>query len=283
VEERQYCYLVKGLVAPLDGISYENVLVKGIDPSDQAKIYFKVNFSSQEEKEKIENGLPNRLENIAQVHALVTDRYVSIHGGSSSTYINTERPFGWDELKGGLSLIPVYTKEDRKNNVTKVNTTLAKYHELKSVFEEKEKSYLRNAIDYYYRSLEDNRLEKKLIDLMISLESLFSREIDELNLWYSLRASFFLSSRDINRRVEIYNKIRSLYRKRSKVVHGTEDVNLDYSEIICFQEYVREAIKIFLYLKKSKDELLGLLDQSVVDNKKLEQFNEVVDEAINKW
>lgn len=67
------------------------------------------------------------------------------------------------------------------------------------------------------------------------------------------------------------------------MVHGTEDVNLDYSEIICFQEYVREAIKIFLYLKKSKDELLGLLDQSVVDNKKLEQFNEVVDEAINKW
>ena len=78
---------------------------------------------------------------------------------------------------------------------------------MKSVFEEKEKSYLRNAIDYYYRSLEDSRLEKKLIDLMISLESLFSREIDELSLRYSLRASFFLSSRDSNRRVEIYNKI----------------------------------------------------------------------------
>ena len=279
----QYCYTIKGLIAPIEETIFKNILIKGIYPSDQAKVYFKIQFSNQTEKDKIADSLPKRLEKIAQFYALVTNRHFSISGGHSSTTIDEKRPFGWDKLGEGLTFIPIYSDEDRQKKVPELQITLAKYHELNSILESKKNSYLKNAIDYYYRSLEDGRLEKKLIDLMISLESLFSKETNELSLRYSLRASFFLSSKNINNRLEIYNDIRSLYNNRSKVVHGTGNIKLDYGEIIRFQNYLKEAIKIFLYIGKSKDQLLSLIDHSIVDNGKLEQLNKIINKAIEKW
>ena len=49
------------------------------------------------------------------------------------------------------------------------------------------------------------------------------------------------------------------------------------------QENVAEVIKRLVYIEKSKDEFLKLLDESVYDKKKLEELNQIVTEAIKKW
>ena len=168
-------------------------------------------------------------------------------------------------------------------NVPLLKKTIAKYESVKDIFQDKKKAFLKNAIDYYHRSLSDFRLEEKLIDLMISLESLFSRETQELGLRISLRASFLLSVNQENERSNIFRNIYTLYRKRSKVVHGTEVVDLDIFEISILQEYVREAIKRLIHTEMPKKNILRLLDESVYDKEKRELLNEEILKAIKRW
>lgn len=142
---------------------------------------------------------------------------------------------------------------------------------------------MRNAIDYYYRSLNDDKLEERIIDLMISLESLFSNERDELGLRYSLRTTFLLGVGQEAERPNIFRKVQTLYGKRSKVVHGTEDVDLEYKDISTLQGYVREAIKRLIHIEMSKQTFLRLLDESVYDEEKRKLLNRTVLEAMKKW
>jgi hypothetical protein len=142
---------------------------------------------------------------------------------------------------------------------------------------------LKNAIDYYERSVKDDMLEEKLLDLMISLESLFSNERDELGLRYSLRASFLLGVGQEGRRPRIFKNIHELYGKRSAVVHGTSKVNLEYSDIVFLQENVREAIKRLIHIDMPKQKILELLDESIYDGNQLEVLEKIVLDSINKW
>lgn len=160
---------------------------------------------------------------------------------------------------------------------------MTKYETVKKVFQNKNKAFLRNAIDYYYRSLGDFRLEEKLIDLMISLESLFSKETQELRLRLSLRASLFLSEGQESELSKIFENVYNLYEKRSKVVHGIEITNLDGTEISRLQEYVRESIKRFIHIELSKERFLDLLDEAVYDTEKKKLLYETLSEAIKKW
>jgi len=86
-----------------------------------------------------------------------------------------------------------------------------------------------------------------------------------------------------DKRAELFRNIYSLYVKRSKVVHGNEVVDLGYTEIHNLQENGGEAIKRLVYIDKEKKEFLELLDQSVYDEKKREELNQMVNVAIKKW
>lgn len=130
---------------------------------------------------------------------------------------------------------------------------------------------------------------------MISLESLFSKNESELTYRISLRAAFFLGVGQENKRPEIFKKIYDLYGKRSTVIHGTENVKLDWVEIMWLESHVREAIKRFIHLeipqdmltelkgKGTKQKFLGLLDEAIYDEEKKKILDGLLEEAIKKW
>jgi len=281
-EEWQFCFFVKGLVAPEKEVIFDDILIKGMPPSDDASVFFKVSTRNEEEKDDLRDNLRNDLRNIILVYDLVANRHVEVLSGSSYRKIDSEHAFGDKRLCMHLRLIPVFNEEERKKNIPTLEKAITKYKEIKDVFQQKKERFLKNAIDYYSRSLGDNLLEEKLIDLMIALESLFSKETQELRLRISQRASFFLGGNE-SELPKIFRDIYSLYDKRSKVVHGTEDVKLEWIEIENLKDYVRESIKRFIHIGMSKDETLDLLDGAVYDSGKKKLLSELVEKAIEKW
>lgn len=283
-EDWQFCFHLKGLIAPLEGVAFDNMLFLGFPPSDDASVFLKSSIEVNADKDKFKDELMDDLRNIMQIYGLVTVSHVDVLPSLGYGKISVENPFGNKRLCASrLGLIAVYDHEERKKNIPNIEETLSKYNAVKNIFSGTEKAFLRNAVDYFVRSIGDKRLEEKLLDLMISLESLFSNEKDELGLRYSLRASYLLSANQEVERPDIFRNIHSLYNKRSAVVHGTENVELQYKDVASLQEYVREAIKRLIYIDLPKQKILQLLDESVYDDKKKASLNEVVAEAIKKW
>lgn len=282
-EDWQFCFSVKGLVAPEEGITLGDIMIFGVPPSHEARIFFKASTKAENDRDALREDLLSNLGNIVRVYGLVSNKYVEIVSGSSSSKISSEHPFGDPKVFGRIDFISVFNEEQRKRNIPVIEKTIRKYEEVKPIFQGKAKGFLRNAIDYYYRSLKDHKLEERIIDLMISLESLFSKETDELGLRYSLRTTFLLGIGQEAEKPNIFRKVQNLYRKRSKVVHGTEDVDLEYNDISTFQEYVRQAIKRLIHIEMSKEEFLTLLDESVYDEEKRARLNHIVMEAMKKW
>jgi hypothetical protein len=283
LEDWQFCFFVKGLVAPEEGITLGDIMIFGVPPSHDASIFFKVSTKPEKDNDALRNELLSNLRNIVKVYGLVSNTYVDVMSGSSASKISSEHPFGDKKLRGHFGLIPVFDEERRRREIPLIEKTITKYEVVKPIFQGKAKGFLRNAIDYYYRSLKDDKLEEKIIDLMISLESLFSNERDELGLRYSLRTTFLLGVGQEAERPNIFRKVQTLYGKRSKVVHGTEDVDLEYKDISTLQEYVREAIKRLIHIEMSKQKFLTLLDESVYDEEKRVLLNQIVMEAMKKW
>jgi len=282
-EEWQFCYSVKGLVAPEKEITFGSVLIRGKSPSHEASVFFKTPVGNEKEKDDCRDKLVKVLRNIMLVYSLFTDIHVEVLSGSSSSKISSEHPFGDKKLCVHLGMIPVFDEERRNREIPILEKTIAKYESTKSVFEKKNKAFLKNAIDYYYRSLGDNRLEEKIIDLMIALESLFSKENDELGLRYSLRAGFLLGIKQEDKRPDVVRTVKKLYAKRSKIVHGTESVDLSYKEISNLQNIVKESIKRMIHIKMAKQNFLELIDEAVFDEEKKKLLTTLVEEAIEKW
>jgi hypothetical protein len=296
-EDWQFCFFVKNLVAPEKEVSFDNVLIKGIPPSHDACIFFKTSIKQGDEKEKeeIEKNFRDILRNISLTYGLVANTYLEVLPSSSNAKIDSEHIFGDKRLCIHIGLIPVFDEERRKRDIPIIEKTLKKYGEIKSIFQLKKERFLKNAVDYYSRSLKDDLLEEKLIDLMISLESLFSRNEAELSYRISLRTSFFLGFPEEKERPEIFKKIYDLYSKRSTIVHGTENVKLEWNEVMWLQQQVSKAIKRFIHIelpqamlanlkgKGKKQKLLSLLDEAIYDEEKRKTLYILFEEAIKKW
>lgn len=72
-------------------------------------------------------------------------------------------------------------------------------------------------------------------------------------------------------------------KKRSKVVHGVEKVDLSYEEISKLKSYVRESIQRLIHIGQEKDKFLELLDQTVYDEDKRRELEELVSESLSHW
>lgn len=75
MQEWQFCYTVEGLVAPLEGFSYNDILVKGLEPSNIAKIYFRIKSSDDKEKDRIGDDLPKMQSLIEEMQTKVKDLF----------------------------------------------------------------------------------------------------------------------------------------------------------------------------------------------------------------
>ncbi len=203
--------------------------------------------------------------------------------GYCASPITKDIPFGTMKFTF-ITSEDIPDEKRKQRNKSFIEKAVIKYYALSSIFENKDRVFLRNSIDYYNRSLKDDRLEEKLIDLMIALESLVSNnEKDELALRYSLRIAFLVSVGNETNRPEIFKMVKTLYDKRSKIVHGESEVKLDFTEVYAFQEIINRAIRRLIYIKQSKDDFYKLLDQAIYDQSKKQVFDEVVKEAIRQW
>ena len=173
--------------------------------------------------------------------------------------------------------------ELREKSIPLLEKTIATYESVRGIFDDTRKSYLINALNYFCHALDGISNEEKLIDLMIAMESLFSRERQELRLRISLRSAFLLSVGKEDERSSIFKTVYGLYNKRSKIVHGVERVDLSHEEIMILVSYVRESIRCLTHIELEKDRLLGLLDQAVYDEGKKRELEEFVSDALSLW
>lgn len=282
-EEWQVVFKVKGLVAPEEGVMIDDkIIVRGVPPGDDAYVYFRTKIHSEEEKDSFREDSENALKDILKVYGLVATHYAGLPSSRRTimSKVSSEEPFGSMKSTPEGGLYPFFDDEKRRENIPLIKRTIAKYQSVKQIFEDEGKLYLRNAIDYFYHALNVSP-EERLIDLMVALESLFSRQSQELRLRISLRAAFLLSVGKENMRPSIFNRVYSLYEKRSQIVHGVKKVNLPYQELQNFISDVRQAINVFINIRKEKDDFLKLLDVSVYDMKKRKELEELVSEALS--
>jgi len=115
-------------------------------------------------------------------------------------------------------------------------------------------------------AMDRNRFDDKLVDLVISYESLFLKKGEQSELVYriSLRVSKLLES-DYKLRLKVKKEIKNIYSLRSKIVHGVEySVNND--AVSKCEDYLRRSMKIYLIHRNemSHDNILDRLDFSEI-------------------
>jgi hypothetical protein len=127
--------------------------------------------------------------------------------------------------------------------------------------------HLAIALAFYRRALVarfNGEDDDALIDLVTSLESMFSLDPDELKYRLSLRVSYFLAGRNSERRKQYSDTVMAMYKLRSKIVHGSVmPHNLDFRELGNFTQLVREAIAKLILQRLSKKELIHRIDLGI--------------------
>jgi len=128
--------------------------------------------------------------------------------------------------------------------------------------------FLEVAIKRFNYSHEREKPEDKLIDYTVSLEALFLKEEEKAELSYrlSIRMAILLGKNKKDRK-EIFSNVRKAYDLRSKIIHGsTRASNEDVREIVIkIENYLRESIKLFLDLIKTKsyEEIIDAIDKDI--------------------
>jgi hypothetical protein len=281
MKELQLSFEVRGLVAPKDGIILNGILFKRakrpgereFEESDDLSLVF---FRKSGEGLKIEDFQKFRtaLERILYFYGLIVGRYAELPDqASSKSEINDLNPFG-NPTSLGTIYPSVMLNEKQSEQYAHLLKRAIQYRErFESIFENSDLSYLKNALVYYYKALEDLsdlRLEEALIDLMISLESLIG-EYPEIRYKMSLRASTLLSLKDESQRIETFAQVHNLYNKRSQIVHGN-GAKLSYKEIFDFTKTVQKAILILLNLSKPRKSIIALIDASILSPEKRKEL-----------
>ena len=287
-EYLQIGFSVKGLVPPEQETVFDDyILIRQNTKSKEAMIFFKVPIKKEEERREIEYRCSDSLKNLLQIYGLVSDHYAK-ESGQVSQRISSACPFGSIENSWIATLTQKLNEkekeEQKQREFSYIKQTIDKYKTIEMTLQTKKKGFLRNAIDYYYRSLGENEyLEQKFVDLMIAFEYLFSDQNGESKLRYSLRAGFLLSIGKEDKRPEIVENVRNLYGKRSDIVHGRGNLELTYGDTEILRQYVKKAIKQLLYIDMPKKDFLTFLDESVYNEKKYEELTAKVNEAKSKW
>jgi len=136
--------------------------------------------------------------------------------------------------------------------------------------------------------LSNGFLERRIANAIMGLETLYLNESRELGRYLRLRVSKFLgiSGWDPHK---VMNLLKDAYAIRSIFVHGNRlshkqkkgfeekygSINKILMEVL---EYLRVSIVLVLFLKKEKDELIDLIDNSLIDRKMEDAFSTQINE-----
>jgi len=187
-------------------------------------------------------------------------------------------PPGTKYLGAMSRLVKVVTISSKSKKELNKNLSLAAEIMDSIDFDSKAKLYLRIAFDYLLNCKLAEEIEAKLINGMIAIEALFGED-HELKYRISHRVSCLLGKNDCKRE-KIFETMKSLYDKRSALVHGAARVRKKdkvlWEDIRKLQSYLADSIDRFMALSQrySRKNILDTLDKAVVNNKKRKDLYE---------
>lgn len=123
-----------------------------------------------------------------------------------------------------------------------------------------ESEYLKLAIEQFNNSYVAVSLESSFLNLMMSLEALYTKSNQELSFRLRRNCAILLGTNYENSQM-IFRDIKELYDKRNKLIHGkSKQGEIKQEDVHKCSNYVRSSIKKFIELKEGHDELLNKLD-----------------------
>lgn len=133
--------------------------------------------------------------------------------------------------------------------------------------------FIFSAIDRFMTSYEQESLEDRILDLMISLEALLQTDIAELKYRLAIRTATFLETDPVQRNL-VYKIIKEGYHVRSKTAHGAKitKITINGNELTLedlanqIEEIVRRAIKEFIKRtnqEQNRDTIIKKLDDDL--------------------
>lgn len=235
------------------------------------------------EKERIfasegAKGAKNRILDFVCIYALRTYHEPTIQDAGASKVEEADR---LGEAEGGIMIRvkTTYPEGKKKEHIEKESRQLAKAVEY---FKSSEmlfisNSWLRNALRYFYFARINERLEDKLINLIISMESMFfgKEERGELRYRLSLRAATLIGNVFDDKISQVFLDIKKLYDKRCDVVHG-QVTKVTHNDINRLETYTKRAIESFVLMlySRSKEDILRLLDRCLVNKESVVELRE---------
>jgi len=250
----QIHFRVEGLVAPKgEKILRNDLIIKGSkERDDVSEVHFKISREKGEPTHQELDNIRNKLKGFLQIYGLVAGRHAWVPDSMGYTTVDKNQPFGKPKIDIQMSMALVVREEQWEKYTSLLELSVRKYYELESLLESRNKRFLRNAIDYYYRSLNGVTPEEELIDLLISLESLLSSDPQELRFRLSLRTCLLLGRTEKEKR-EIFDLISALYKNRSDIVHKGESEGIKLEHISKLKRCVKKAILSLIYAKKEQE------------------------------
>lgn len=153
--------------------------------------------------------------------------------------------------------------------------------------------FIKRAMNYFYEA------EKKFvysdegfISATISMESLFNEGSSDIKYKISHRAAFLLGFCGIDP-IEAFEKLKSLYVTRSKIVHGDDSTKYDNNRDQ-ITRYTRLSVIIFLILlnndkrknikkDKRKSELLKEIDNAMLNDEMRKTLKKEINNGLKKF
>lgn len=132
------------------------------------------------------------------------------------------------------------------------------------------KDFLNLAFENFELSYEVPNFHLAFLVLMIGLETLFNPSNGEVKHRVSRNTAVFLGESEGDSK-DIFNEIKSLYDKRSSLVHSGNRKEIVKEDALKLRGYLRKAINEAYSLGKEKEDLLAILNMRGFGDKTLEQ------------
>lgn len=153
---------------------------------------------------------------------------------------------------GTVSRVGYFWGEPYKLNNDEIPKFIEFYNKIKSL---SPVNFAKVSMERFRTIYERDKIEDRLIDLFIALESLFIKENIELSYRLALNIASYLANNSEERK-KIFDRVRRAYNFRSKIVHGNSDSirKEELNEIISsIESYFRKSIQKILIDKQGKD------------------------------
>lgn len=286
------CFVIDGMT--ITGIPFpqerieidENMVLKRVKGKPERCVaHIRVETKEGEElfASEGDKAAKERILDFVSAYSLKTYHTPTIQGAGASTMKESDR---LGDAKGAIigAITVTYPEKDKKKHIERESRLLTEavdyFKSNGKIF--RDKSWLRNALRYFYFATMNERLEDKLINMITSLEALFFGKDDwgELRYKISVRAAALIGNVfDDKTTEEVFDDIKKLYGKRCDVVHGRV-TKVTHDDIYKLMTYTKRSIKTFVQMSHimSKEKILQLLDHCLVGKESADKLKEITRE-----